>query len=129
MDIVQVFSSAPLFPLSTPVRQLTGVSIIKMIVSYTRKPLLVGATQSAALTPTLNQHSYPPSGTAAAVGLEELKIAYAAAYSSAVSTMNSWKYWMGNVTDLYMTEACTINPQLFPFPRRTPGGALDTILK
>ncbi len=50
-----------------------------MVTSFTRRPILLGATSSSTINPVEGTMAYPPTGNAQAVGAEELKLAYAAA--------------------------------------------------
>ena len=106
---------------------LTGSNIVKIVTSISRRPLLQGASASTALA--FNSMAYPPVGNAEAVGIEELKLAYAAAFTEAVTgSTNNWALYLGNHTNVKMTEACTINPSLYKYPVPTSGGQLANIL-
>jgi hypothetical protein len=120
--------SSPFGPGSTATAKLlTGSNIVKMVTSFSRRPLLLGAQASASLA--YSSMAYPPMGNAEAAGIEELKFAYAAAFTEAVTgTTNNWATYLGNHSNVKMTEACTINPTLYKYPVPTPGGQLANIL-
>jgi hypothetical protein len=111
------------------VRMLAGTSIVRMTASFNRRPLLSGATTSLALSGLSAGNSYPYTGSADAVGLEEFKAAYSAGFAAAVNTSNAWlnRFAIMNRTVL-RTEACNINPALYVWPTPTPGGLLSNIL-
>jgi ABC-type amino acid transport substrate-binding protein len=107
-------------------KQLTGSSIVKMVSSFQRRPLLLGANSTTALS--LGTTAYPPVGNAEAAGIEELKFAYAAAFAQTVAVNNSWSVRLGGLPNVFMTEACTVNQALYKYPVPTPGGQLANIL-
>jgi hypothetical protein len=74
-----VLGSSPDAVFSADVRRLTGSTVSSAITSFFRKSLLVGSKLSdSAEVASYGGTSYPPKGDAAAVGYEELKLAWAA---------------------------------------------------
>jgi len=121
-----VFSGGPAIGVLPQVGLFTGTTVTGMISSFFRKPVLVGAAVTAS-TPKLASLAYPPAGNAAAVGLEELKLAYAAGFAKAVQA-GKWTSSFGAQPSLVQTEACTSNFANYPFPTATAGGQLANII-
>ena len=60
--------------------------------------------------------TWPQQGSPAALGLEEWKVAYAAAYDAAAAKNGKWAARFGTAPSVLLTEMCTLNPKFYAFP-------------
>jgi hypothetical protein len=64
---------------------------------------------------------------ASAADLYDCAVCAETAFSAAV-VAGAWTSAFGSIASVQQSEACTINPTLFPFPKATPGGVLAKVL-